>query len=207
RNFSDGTTDDCTNQGSWTSGNNAIAQVSDAPGAKGVVTALSIGNTSIIVTLNGVQGSAAVTETAATLTSITITDPTIAKGTTVRLTATGNFSDGSTEDLTNQVSWTSANNAIAQVSDAAETRGVGTALGIGSTSITATLNGVQGSAAVTVTTATLTSITITPPVDSIAKGTAAQLFATCNFSDGTTEDCTKEVGWTSANNAIARVSD
>jgi hypothetical protein len=41
----------------------------------------------------------------------------------VRLTATGIFSDKSTEDLTDQVSWTSADDAIAQVGNDPGTEG------------------------------------------------------------------------------------
>jgi hypothetical protein len=73
------------------------------------------------------------------LTSIIITpDPSIAKGTKVQLTATGVFSDKSTEDLTDQVNWTSGNNGIAEVSNIAPDQGLVTGLGPGSTSITAT---------------------------------------------------------------------
>ena len=208
-NFGDGTTQDCTSQASWTSDNNAIAQVSDAPGTKGLVTGLDVGSTTTAVTLNGVHGSAAVSVSDATLLSLTITppDPSIAKETTVQLTATANFSDGSTEDLTSQVSWTSGNNAIEQVSDAAATKGLVTGLGVGSTAITATLSGIQGSTTVTVTAPILTSLAVTPPGPSIAKGTIVQLIATGTFSDGSTEILTSQVSWTSGNNSIAQVSD
>jgi hypothetical protein len=52
----------------------------------------------------------------------------------------------------------------------------------------------------------LTSIALTP-THPFAKGTTVQLSATCNFSDGTNEDCTTEVSWTSASNSIAQVSN
>ncbi|HEY2487294.1 MAG TPA: Ig-like domain-containing protein [Candidatus Binataceae bacterium] len=207
-NFSDGTTEDLTSQVSWTSDDNATAQVSDAPGTEGMVTGLGAGSSAITATLDGVQGSTTLTETAATLVSLTITPPdaSIAKGTEMQLIATGNFSDGSTEDLTSQVSWTSGDNAIAQVSDAARTKGLATGLGAGSSAITATLDGVQGSTTVIVTAAIVTSITVDPDDPSIAKGTTVQLNATCDFTDGTTQNCTSQVSWTSGNNVIAQVS-
>jgi uncharacterized protein YjdB len=208
-NFSDGTTQDCTNLVSWTSGNSGIAQVSDTAPTKGLATGVGVGNTTISGTFGGAQGSATVTVTAATLTSIVITPPgpSMAKGTTVQLTATGNFSDGTTEDLTDQVSWTSADNAIAQVSNVAETEGLVTGLSAGATLITATLNGVEGSTNVTVTAATLTSITITPPTSSIGNGTMVQLTATGTFSDGSTQNLTTQVSWTSGDDTIAQVSN
>jgi hypothetical protein len=208
-NFSDESTEDLTSQVSWTSGDNGIAQVSDVPGTQGLVTGLAVGNTPITANLNGIQGSAALAVTAATLTSIVITppDPSVADGTTVQLTATGDFSDGTTEDLTDEVSWTSSNGTIAQVSDVPNTQGLVTALAVGNTSITATLDGTQGSTTVTVTAAVLTSITIKPPNLSIAMGTKGSLTATGIFSDGTTEDLTAQVFWTSSDGTIASVGN
>src|SRR5262249_4712719 len=154
---SDGTTEDLTNQVSWTSGNNAIAQVSNVTGTQGLVTGLSVASTSIIATFKGMQGLATVAVTAATLTSLSITVrvSSIAKGTAVEVTVTGIFSDGTTEDLTRQVNWISGNNAIEQVSDVLVTKGLVTGLSVGSSSIIATLNGIQASATITVTAATL----------------------------------------------------
>src|SRR5262249_52742423 len=155
-NFSDGSTQDLTSQVSWTSSNNSIAQISDAPGTKGLVTGLGVGDTSIIATIQGIQGSAMVVETAAALISITITPPdsSLAKGTAVQLTATGNLSDGSTEDLTNQVSWKSGSDLIAQISNVLGSEGLVAGLNSGNTSITATLNGIQGFTNLSVTVAT-----------------------------------------------------
>jgi uncharacterized protein YjdB len=208
-NFTDGTTQDLTTQVSWTSADSTIVQVSNASGTQGVVTGINIGSTPISATLNGTSGSASVTVTAATLTALTITVPaaSIAKGTTFPLTATGNFTDGTTQDLTTQVSWTSADSTIVQVSNASGTQGVVTGINIGSTPISATLNGISGSAPVTVTAATLTALTITVPAASIAKGTTFPLTATGNFTDGTTQDLTTQVSWTSADNTIAQVSN
>jgi hypothetical protein len=171
--FSDETSEDCTNELSWTSGNNGIAQVSDVIPTKGLVTGVGVGNTSVSGTFGGtVEDSVTLVVTAATLTSIAVTppQPSIAKGTTVQLTATGNFSDKTTEDLTDQVSWISSNNAIAQVSNVPDTEGLVTGLSVGNASITATLNGIEGSTAVSVTAATLTSIQITPLILRSPKG-------------------------------------
>jgi hypothetical protein len=198
-NFSDGTTQDLTTQVSWISGADTIAHVSDVPGTQGLVTGLGAGTASITATLNGIGGSTTVTLTAATLTSITIAppDPSIANGTTVQLTATGNFSDGTTQDLTTQVSWTSGDNTIAEVGDLPDSQGLVTGVAVGNTSITATLGGIQGSTTVTVTMATLTSITVEPTNPSVPKGSELQLTANCSFSDNTTQNCTSQASWVS----------
>jgi len=203
--FSDGSTEDLTDNVSWTSGDETIAQVSNLPDDPGIVTGLGIGSSSITAILKGVSGSTTVTVTAATLTTITVEpdSPSIAKGTSVALDATCDFTDGTTENCTNQVSWTSGDNTIAEVSDTLGTRGLVTSLAEGSTAITATLDGIQGSTTVTVTAATVISITITPANPSVAKGDTEQLTATGNLSDGTTEDLTDEVSWTVSPDTLA----
>jgi len=207
--FSDGSTEDLTNQVSWSSGDDAIAHVSNALTTKGLVTSIGVGNTSIVATLDGIHGPGTVTVTPATLLSITVApaNPSIAKGTTVQLSATGNFTDGSMEDLTSQVSWTSADDTIAQVSDVLTSEGLVTGIGVGETSVIATLDGIHGSTTVTVTAPVLLSITVAPANSSIAKGTTVRLTATGHFSDFTTQNLTSQASWTSADDTIAQVSD
>ncbi len=207
--FTDGTTEDLTTQVSWTSSDDTIAEVSDILATKGLVTGIALGSALITAALDGVQGSATVVVTQATLTSITVTpaNPSISKGTTVQLAATAHFSDSTTEDLTSEVSWISADDTIAEVSNMLLTKGLVTGIAVGSALITATLDGVQGSTTVIVTPATLTSITVTPPNPSIVKHTTVQESATAHFSDSTTQDVTHQVSWTSADNTIANVSN
>ena len=205
--FSDGTAQDLTNQVSWTSANGGIARISDTPATKGLVTGLGAGSTAITVTLGGIQGSTTLTVSPPTLTSLTITppDPSIAKGTGLQLSAAGNFSDGSTQDLTNQVSWTSANNTIAQVSNVSGSEGLVTGLAVGTTSITATFNGMQQSATVQVTAATLTKLIVTPANQVLSVGQMVNMMATAVFSDGTTQDVTQQANWTSSDDSVADI--
>jgi hypothetical protein len=81
--------------------------------------------------------------TAATLLSIAVTpsNPSIVNGTTVQLTATGAFSDGSTRDLTTQVIWSSSDDTRATVSST----GLVTAIATGSTTLIATSGNISGS--------------------------------------------------------------
>src|SRR6185369_10064344 len=98
------------------------------------------------------------TVTAATLQSIAVTpaNPSLAKGLTQQFTATGTFSDNSTEDLTAQVTWASATPATATI----DSSGLATAIALGTSTISATLGGVTGSTVLTVTAATLQSIAV-----------------------------------------------
>jgi hypothetical protein len=195
---------------SWTSSANTIAQVSDAPTTKGLVTALGVGSNVTTATLSGIQGSSSLTVTPPTLTSLIVTpaNPTLDNHGKLPMTATGSFSDGSAEDLTREVNWTSSNSSVARIlSGIPSLNGLLFSVGPGTAAITATLESVIGSTLVTVTSPSLISIAVTPASPSIAKGTTVQLSATCNFSDGSNEDCTTEVSWTSTSNKIAQVSN
>ncbi len=204
--FSDGTTQDLI-LASWISSDDTIATVANA-GNPGLVTGTGIGSATITATRGNVSGSTSVTVTAAVLTGITITPPNfaIATGTSEQLIATGDFSDGTTQNLTAFVSWVSSAPSLATVSDAPGSQGLVTGIGVGSATITATLGGVSGATTVTVTSAVLTSIAVTPANPSIANGTTAQLTATGTFSDGTTQDLIL-ASWISSSDTIATVAN
>ncbi|HET7200379.1 MAG TPA: PQQ-binding-like beta-propeller repeat protein [Burkholderiales bacterium] len=79
----------------------------------------------------------------ATLVSIAVTpsNPSIANGATVQLTATGTYSDSSTQDLTTQVTWSSSDSSKAMVSST----GLATAIATGPTTLSATSGNISGS--------------------------------------------------------------
>ena len=98
----------------WASATPATATISST----GLATGVGQGATTIAATLNGVRGATVLTVTAPALESIAVApvNPSIAKGLTQQFTATGTFSDNSTEDLTNLVTWASATPATATIS-------------------------------------------------------------------------------------------
>ena len=79
---------------------------------------------------------------APTLQSIAVTpsSPTLAIGATQQFTATGSYSDGTTQNLTAQASWTSANATVVSIGSG----GVATGVAAGQATISATLAGVTG---------------------------------------------------------------
>jgi hypothetical protein len=77
-------------------------------------------------------------------------NPGISPGSTQQFMAMGSFSDGTTQDVTTQVTWASANSAIATISNAPGSQGLATGVSVGTTTITATLGGVVGSTPVNV---------------------------------------------------------
>jgi uncharacterized protein YjdB len=207
--YSDNTTQDLTTQVTWASSDNAIATISNAAGSSGLATTAGLGSATVSATSGSVIGDAALTVTAATLVSIDVSPATasVANGLTQQFTATGVFSDSSTQDLTAQVTWASSNNSVATVSNAAGSSGLATTAGVGNTTVSATSGVVTGDAALTVTAATLVSIEVSPASVSVANGLTQQFTATGVISDNTTQDLTTQVTWASSDSAVASVSN
>ena len=113
---------------------------------------------------------------AATLTSITVApaNATLAVGATQQYTATGTYSDSSTQNLTNQVTWASSNTAAATISST----GLATGVGGGTTTVSATLGAVSGSTGLTVTPGPLTITTTALPAATVGAAYTATLAAT-----------------------------
>ncbi|MDB6084717.1 MAG: LigC protein, partial [Gammaproteobacteria bacterium] len=143
-----------------------------------------------------------------TLVSIGVTPAatSIVQGTQKQFTATAVYSDNSKQDVTASATWTSTATGVASVSNAATTKGLASAVGAGSATITATASGISGSTTLTVTAATLLSITVTPANPSIAKGLTQSFAATGTYSDNSTQNLTSVVSWTSSNSSIAPIS-
>ena len=208
--MSDNTHKDITAKAAWASSNPSAATISNSGGSNGLVTALSAGGTTISASTAGVASQTKLAVTAALLMSIEVTPPTpsVAKGTSVQFSATGVFSDHSTQNLTSQVTWTSSDASIATVSSAAGSSGLAMGTGVGSVHINARLNGVASpSVSLTVTAATLVSIQVTPPSPSLPKGLTQQFTATGIYSDNSTQDLTSTVAWSSSDSTIASISN
>ncbi|PYY16599.1 MAG: hypothetical protein DMG61_04035, partial [Acidobacteria bacterium] len=172
----------------------------------GLATGVAVGSSNVTATQNGItSNSFPLTVSAATLQSISISanSSSIAKGTTVQFTATGTFSDGSTQNLANTATWASSTPATVNVNST----GLATGAAIGSSNITATQNGITSNTfALAVTPATLQSINISAGSSSIAKGTSIQFTATGAFTDGSTQNLTNTATWTSSTPATVNVS-
>src|SRR6185503_5697133 len=131
----------------------------------------------------------------------------IASGTSLQFTATGIFSDATSQDLTDQVTWTSSDDTIASISNAGGNKGLASGFNAGGATISAAFGGVTGSTGLTVTGATLDSIQVTPSTPSIAQGTTLQFTATGIFSDLTAQDLTAQATWSSSDASVAPVSN
>src|SRR5205807_2094730 len=149
---------------------------------------------------------------AITLLSIAVTpdassNPSVPVGLTLQYTATGSYSDGSTADITSQVSWSSSNTGIATISTAGLATGVAAG---GPVTITATYGGggagYTATASFTVSNAVLQAVAVTPANPSLPKGLTLQFIATGTYSDASTFDLTNTAAWSSATTSVATIN-
>jgi hypothetical protein len=126
--------------------------------------------------------------------------------------AIASFSDNYTGDATEYVDWTSSNTAVATVSNSSGSKGVVTAQGIGTATITATdsSSGINATRKLQVTDAVFQSITVYPeePEEMPAGyGFMQQFYATADLSDGDKFEATEQVNWVSTNSPVATASN
>ncbi len=139
-------------------------------------------------------------------------------GQTAQYTATGSYQQGThpvtTQNITSSVTWSSSNSSVASVTST----GVVSAVGSGTSTITATGNGQNGmlsaSSNVTVSLSTttgsnrtLSSVTIVPGSQIVTHiGETNQYLAIGTFTSApTTQDLTSQVTWSSSDVSVARI--
>jgi hypothetical protein len=152
--YSDTTTKDITTKVTWTSSDTTLFTVN----ASGVITGVAATSTplpTVKATLGTISNTTTVTVTAATLTSIAIQGGnqtlSIASNPSFQFVATGSYSDGSQQTLTNQVTWTSSDTTVATILNGATSGGVATLLKAGNTTIKAQSGSISNSITLTVT--------------------------------------------------------
>jgi len=219
--FDDTTTQNLTDTATWASAMNTIATVSNAAASNGLATGNAMGTANItarvvIDATTITSAPVALTVTAATLVSVAITPatPSVAKGAALNLIATGTFTDGSTQVMTNAVTWASAATATATVSNAFNQHGRATGVAVGTVDISATSDAASGSkvghVTLTVTPVAVASIAVTPatPAPTVARNATRQFTATATMTDGTLQNITAAgaTTWTSSVPANATIS-
>jgi hypothetical protein len=205
--FSNQTLQDLTTQVTWLSSADSIASVDNLSGSNGKVSALSQGSASISAHYQGQSGSAAVTVSQASLVSIEVSPPnsTLANGYQQQFTAQASYSDGSSVDVTDLVSWSSSNQNASLISG--QQAGLYQANAVGAVVVVASLNGTQGFTNLEITSETLSSLSIVSETTAQALGMTQQLRANATYSDASTRDVSDQVIWSSSDTGVALVSN
>ena len=144
------------------------------------------------------------------LTSIVVTSAVVSfpAGTSIQLTATGNFSGLFTRDITSQVAWSSAQPNVADFLFPTVPGRINASVANDATTITATLDGVTSDGIIlTVNDAVITALTVEPLLPSLSLGLSQTFTAQGTFTGGITFDLTKDVIWSSSDTTVATISN
>ena len=200
--YSDGTQQDLTKVVAWTSTDNQVANIDSI----GEIKSLKVGSVSIYATYAGKTSthlSLNITDAVLKNIVVNLNDNNVASGLSAYATAEGYYSDGTQNNITNQVDWTSSDNSIANIGN----NGYVSANKAGVVTIKASLNGVlSNEVSFTVASAKLKSIDVTLSANNIPDGTEVQAIAMGNYTNGDRTDITKQVNWTSTDGSIANIS-
>ena len=197
--YSDGSTQDLTSTATWTSSSSS-ATVSSV----GLVTAAILGSATIQASSGSLSSSTTVTVGSPALVSLSLTPATatLAIGQTQQYQATGTYTDGSAQNLTASATWYS----VPQTSASVNSAGLVTAIGQGTATITAAYGTSAGVSALTVGASNLVSIAVSPNTASLAAGSSQQFIAVGSYSNGSTQDITSLVTWTSSSGTVVTVN-
>src|SRR5271155_673822 len=149
---------------------------------QGEVTGVGEGVAQVAANYQGVTGNTSITVGPPALVSVAVTPNTssLPVGEYEQLTATGTYSDGSTQNLTQSATWSSSA-ATASVGPAGATL----AQAVGTATISAASGTVTGTASLTVTAPVLVGLNVVPTTLSLALGSGSQFQAIATLSDGT----------------------
>jgi hypothetical protein len=202
--FSDGSKQFINGSVNWSSSDPTVATINGSGAAIGQ----SPGVVTITAKTGSLSASASLVVESSALSSIQISPQSVSipASTQAQFKATGTFANGDTQDLTSSVTWTSSSSGIATLSNSSGSIGLATGVSPGTVTVSAIFNGQVGTATLTVTNATLTSITVSPITAAISVGGSQQFTAKGTFSDGSVAGITNQVSWTSSNPAIATVT-
>ncbi len=181
----------------WTSSDTSVVAVD----ASGLATGVGLGEAEVSATSSGVSDSAALVVAEPTPTKVAVTPDTVevmALGDTVRLVAEVRDQLGRVmED--EPVTWASSDTTVAAVDSA----GLVTAVGTGTTRVTATAGDAFGSAAVTVM-QSAGSVEVSPAAATIASGDTVRLAAEA-FDENGHPVAGAEFAWSSRDVSVATV--
>ncbi len=146
---------------------------------------------------------------AASLESITIgpSNLEIPWGFTLQLTATGHYSDNTTQNLTDLAQWTSSDVAVATVGDAAGNKGLLEGIATGDAEIAAAFEEVSASRIAQIVDPVITQIVVAPSSVHMAVGATEAFTCTVFYLGGYSRDATDDATWSSSDANVATISN
>ncbi len=201
--YSDASSADISEQVTWSSSDEQRARVA----AGGLVELLASGEVTISAATAGQRGELLITieDLDVTLQSISIDagNGELRSGRQLQFHATGLYSDNSSGDLSQSVSWDSSNPQVASVT----TGGLVELLAPGSSTLSATLGTISGRKVLQVLSGSVRSFSIAAPAALVlAPGTNTRLRMRATYADGGSGELTSGIGWTSRQSTVATIA-
>lgn len=203
----DNTLREVTGLSTWTTSDATRATVSNAAGERGLLRGVANGTTQAEATFQGLKGAATVTISAPTVVAMSVNPPSMRLPVGFQfISASLAMSDGTTQEVGGTATWSSSNSQVAEVVvydgyAYVEARMPGSAV------LTATSGAHTANCQLTVTTATLTQIQISPATPQLQLGATQRLVATGVYSDFSTINLTYYATWSSSTPAVAGVDN
>lgn len=205
--YSDGSTQNLTGQATWSSSNAAVASIS----AGGDASSAGLGSTTITASLD--SGSIVCSTTLTVVNPpppptlqycfVWPGNPTIYLGNPEQFSVGEVYSNGSWNWTSG--TWSSSNTGVATINN----NGYAVSTGIGSSTITAVIDGGAFTCTTTLTVVsvpTLVSIQVVPPNPTITVGQSKQFTANGIYSNGSVQNLSNLVTWSSSDIAVATMS-
>jgi trimeric autotransporter adhesin len=202
--FSDGTAQPMTGSVQWTVDDPSLAFF--LPSVPGEVQGFSEGTTVVEAQTSALGAQAPLLVSPAPLATLEVSPllpDAIGIGGASAFSAWGTFSDQGVLELTAQASWSATNPEVLAV---APSSGEASALDAGMADVQVSFGGLLASAAQTVDAAIPTALLIWPVEASLTVGLPSALAAERVLADGTVEDVTQLVGWSSSCPAQVQVA-
>jgi uncharacterized protein YjdB len=182
----------------WSSSNQAVATVSTT----GLVTAIAPGTSTITAGSEGKTSTSTITVAQGAVARVVVSpNPvTMVAGQSAQLALS--VRDANDRVITGKSAvWSSSNTAVATVAS----DGTVKAIAAGTTTITASVDGVSGSSALTVSSIPVGSVTLSPTTATVSTASSTTLSATVRDANGAIVT-DRVVAWTTSNALIATVS-
>ena len=183
---------DATDKVRWSSSDASLASIDQS----GKLTSLADGLVTITASWADLSASKDIMLSSAALSSITVIDnvsPASVCRTNNQLTAEGLYADATTRDITDIVSWSSADESKLSI----DQTGNFTSLGSGSVEVFATRNTISGSTNITIED-DLESISISSTGTEVSVNASLAFSATGTFSDNSQQSLTEVATWQTA---------
>gem|GEM_PF-6290668 len=208
--YDDGTTGDVTESVTWISSNSDVAVVSTQSEVAGLVITGDVGSTRIGAQLGNLIEYVNFEVAEPAVTGLTIESSkgdTLGIGQSVQLRALATRTDDTRTDISKDVSWSTSDNAVALIDNQTNKGFMTTRDKTGQVSITASLGEITASNDFTITDSVLVSLELTANPRRIEVGSQTIVSARGTYTDGSTRNMSSLVTWSSADQAVATISD